>query len=46
MAELKYEGLEISLKITDVPKLEKMNLDISINVLFMRIAIHFQISTV
>ena len=34
MAELKYEGLEFPLKITDVPKLEKMNPDISINVLF------------
>ena len=34
MGELNYEGLEFSLKITDVPKLEKMNPDISINVLF------------
>ena len=34
MAELSYEGLEFSLNITDVPKLEKMNPDISINVLF------------
>ena len=34
MAELNYEGLEFSLKITDVPKLEKMNPDISINILF------------
>ena len=34
MSELNYEGLEFSLKITDVPKLEKTNPDISINVLF------------
>ena len=34
MAELNYEGLEFPLKITDVPKMEKMNPDISINVLF------------
>ena len=34
MVELNYEGLEFPLKITDVSKLEKMNLDISINVLF------------
>ena len=34
MSELNYEGLEFSLMITDVPKLEKMNPDISINVLF------------
>ena len=34
MSDLNYEGLEFHLKITDVPKLEKMNLDISINVLF------------
>ena len=34
MSELNYEGLEFPLKITDVPKLEKMNPDISINVLF------------
>ena len=30
MSELNYEGLEFPLKITNVPKLEKMNLDISI----------------
>ena len=34
MAELNYEGLEFSPKITDVPELEMMNPDISINVLF------------
>ena len=34
MAELNYEGWEFPLKITDVPKLEKMNPDISINVLY------------
>ena len=34
MEELKYEGLKFLLKITDAPKLEKMNPDISINVLF------------
>ena len=34
MSKLNYEGLEFPLKITDVPKREKMNPDISINVLF------------
>ena len=34
MAEFNYDGLEFPLKITDVPKLEKMNSDISINLLF------------
>ena len=34
MAELNYERLEFPVKITDVPNLEKMNPDISINELF------------
>ena len=34
MVEISYERLNIPLKITDVSKLEKMNPDISINVLF------------
>ena len=45
MVKLSYEGLKFPLKITDVSKLEKMNPVISINVLFMRIAILFHFIT-
>ena len=34
MVEINYEGLKFPVNITDVSKLEKMNSDISINVLF------------
>ena len=34
MTELNFKGFEFSLKISDVPNLEKMNPEISMNVLF------------
>ena len=41
MSELNYEWSEFLLKITDVPKLEMMNPDISINILFYENRIQF-----